>query len=236
MHAHRYHQNYAEEWLSAARERKIDAVERMTEEGGLSSLESFQITLIIKLDCLAAVGSSLVSGVASFFEALWYTCSEFVLRHDNTVKIEEAWDQVHRAIDVFLSGFSALFDSDAVLSAADRGNIRKICDLGRQLQDVGANPSVNPQTRKELETWYRNAKVFMRQGGGEAKKELCILADALDHIRITPDTAPEKLLGWRWEHKATGSVAVEKIRGIRWKQPESIPTESLSKRAWKKKS
>ncbi|MDP1835318.1 MAG: hypothetical protein Q8K75_05240 [Chlamydiales bacterium] len=237
MHVHRYRHNYAEDWLESARDQVIYGVEKMTESGGLGRFEYFTIAVGVKLRCLAAAGIAFVHIIGSWFLAVWSSITRYLLHKSTIEQNEEAWDTLQESIDVLMNALTGLFDSNAVLTAADRGNIRRICDLGLKMQDVMAHPDVNPATRKEIETWYKNAKVFVRKGGGEAKKEMSSLADALDHLQKTPATAPDRLLGWRWEKQVTGTVAVEKIRGIRWKPPiPATGSDDLSKRVWTRKT
>ncbi len=236
MHAHHVEEIYAESWLTAARERVIDGIERMTEVGGLSRSDYFLSMMAVKLDCVVAIVLATLSLCAYGLEALWYSGKQLLFHTGDSQKTDQAWESFHRSLDVLLSGVTGLFDSHAVLTAADRGNIRKICDLGRKIQDVQANPSLNPDTKKELDTWYRNTKVFLRTGGGEVTREMQGLDKALEMIRSTPETEPERLKSWRWGTSMAVSPAAKKVRDIGVIGVESpLPTEDITKRAWKKK-
>ncbi len=237
MRAYRYEENQAEAWLHAARDKVIDGVERLTEKEGLSRWQYFWLVISVKARCLGAVIIAIGAGLLSSVRVLWLALASHLIRRATPLQLEEAWADAQESVDLILTAFSALLDSEAVLSASDRGNIRRIYMLGRKLQDIGNDPKLNPETRKELDAWYRSAKVFVRKGGGEARTEMTILAEAIDQIKNTPEILPEKLLSYRWDKKVTGSVEVEKIRGIRWKNA-AVPVggEDLTKRTWTKKS
>ncbi len=238
MRAYRYQENYAEQWLHAARDKVIDSIERLTEQREVGRWEYFSLVLSVKIRCVGAIFIAIGAGIGAMARAIGLSVANFILHKGAEMQVEESWADVQESVDLILSAFSALFDSESVLSAADRGNIRRIHSLGKSLQDVANLPTIKPATKKELETWYRNAKVFVRKGGEKAKTEMTTLANALEQIRKTPDVDHEKLLTYRWEPKDTGSVEIEKIRGIRWKKviPAVTNAESLNKRTWKKKA
>lgn len=240
MHVHRYRYNYAEEWLDSARDQVLYSVERLTESGGLSRFEYYRIAAGVKLRCLAASAIAFAHLIMNWIHALWASASRYLLHKSTIEQTEEAWDEVQESIDVLMNALTGIFDSDAVLTTVDRGNIRRICELGRKMHDVISHPDITPETRREIEAWYKNAKIYVREGGDGAQRELKALSDALEQIRIAPTMAPENLMSWRWEkgYTGSGSVAVEKIRGIRWK-PAAIPLVTgpkLSKRVWTKKT
>ena len=236
MRAYRYEENQAEALLHAARDKVIDGVERLTEQEGLSRWQYFRLVVSVKIRCLGAIFVALWGGLVSLARVTWLAVGRYIIHRAIPLQLEEAWADVQESVDLILTACSALFDSEAVLSASDRGNIRRVYVIGRKLQDIGNDPKLNPQTRKELDAWYRSAKVFVRKGGGEARSEMSTLAEALEQMKKTPEASPDKLVSYRWDKKVTGSVEVEKIRGIRWKgMPVPAGTEDLSNRVWTKR-
>lgn len=236
MHVERYKVSIAEALLNGARDEFLEHIAQITDRQGAVSGE-FAATVAVKARCVLAFFAALGSVCLKTTYAVGLSLCSY-LPGRSVRSPAEAWEEVHVSLDLMFTAAAGIFDSEAILSAADRGNVRRIAVLGKKLQDVTSLPGVDPKTMREFDAWYSNAKVFVRKGGHSAKHEMSSLSDALEHLRQSPDMEAMGIMSWRWDKGGADSVEVAKVRGIQWQPAPMAPAEpprSLSQRVWKKK-
>ena len=234
MQLREYKESRAETWLNSARGLIIEDAEHSA-DGSHSSWTHFATVLRVKYRCFIALFVALFELGSSSVRLLWNrTFGRW--NTQNKQRLRRAKDGFYQSLDGVFDSLSGLFNVQSILTAADRGNVKRIGELSVRLREMTRVGDLQLETRRELDHWYQTAKVYVKQGGHVARSEVKGLSEVLDRLLTAPDAQPDKLRSWRWERDQNLRVGLEKIKGVRWRPSKAAPIDAeitpLKARRW----